>query len=90
MALGSVYRSIMQFVSVMQLILFGHCYLFSTILFSLALCAPCNACDEFSCLIPVLFLFQDNVAYFCYPFTLEMFFTQGDESEGTFPCCSEM
>ncbi|KAM9218643.1 tectonic-like complex member MKS1 isoform 3-T3 [Leptosomus discolor] len=24
----------------------------------------------------------DNVAYFCYPFTLEMFLTQGDESEG--------
>ncbi|XP_075296549.1 LOW QUALITY PROTEIN: tectonic-like complex member MKS1 [Opisthocomus hoazin] len=27
----------------------------------------------------------DNVAYFCYPFTLEMFFTQGDESEDTLP-----
>ncbi|XP_075627546.1 tectonic-like complex member MKS1 isoform X4 [Balearica regulorum gibbericeps] len=27
----------------------------------------------------------DNVAYFCYPFTLEMFFTQGDESEDSLP-----
>ncbi|KFV69556.1 Meckel syndrome type 1 protein, partial [Dryobates pubescens] len=27
----------------------------------------------------------DNVAYFCYLFTLEMFFTQGDESEGSLP-----
>uniref|UniRef100_A0A8C0BJI6 MKS transition zone complex subunit 1 n=1 Tax=Buteo japonicus TaxID=224669 RepID=A0A8C0BJI6_9AVES len=27
----------------------------------------------------------DNVAYFCYPFTLEMFFTQGDELEDSLP-----
>ncbi|XP_074869551.1 tectonic-like complex member MKS1 isoform X2 [Carettochelys insculpta] len=27
----------------------------------------------------------DNVAYFSYPFTLEMFFTQEDESEGSLP-----
>uniref|UniRef100_A0A8V1AKL2 MKS transition zone complex subunit 1 n=1 Tax=Gallus gallus TaxID=9031 RepID=A0A8V1AKL2_CHICK len=27
----------------------------------------------------------DNVAYFCYPFTLEMFFTQEDESEDCLP-----
>ncbi|XP_072738086.1 tectonic-like complex member MKS1 isoform X2 [Ciconia boyciana] len=27
----------------------------------------------------------DNVAYFCYPFTLEMFFTQGDEPEDSLP-----
>ncbi|KFO91837.1 Meckel syndrome type 1 protein, partial [Buceros rhinoceros silvestris] len=27
----------------------------------------------------------DNVAHFCYPFTLEMFFTQGDESEDSLP-----
>ncbi|XP_068010604.1 tectonic-like complex member MKS1 [Melanerpes formicivorus] len=27
----------------------------------------------------------ENVAYFCYLFTLEMFFTQGDESEGSLP-----
>ncbi|XP_051491292.1 tectonic-like complex member MKS1 isoform X2 [Apus apus] len=27
----------------------------------------------------------ENVAYFCYPFTLEMFFTQGDESEDSLP-----
>ncbi|KFQ00515.1 Meckel syndrome type 1 protein, partial [Leptosomus discolor] len=27
----------------------------------------------------------DNVAYFCYPFTLEMFLTQGDESEDSLP-----
>uniref|UniRef100_A0A674JGR4 MKS transition zone complex subunit 1 n=1 Tax=Terrapene triunguis TaxID=2587831 RepID=A0A674JGR4_9SAUR len=28
---------------------------------------------------------RDNVAYFSYPFTLEMFFTQEDESEGSLP-----
>ncbi|XP_067393772.1 tectonic-like complex member MKS1 isoform X2 [Emydura macquarii macquarii] len=28
---------------------------------------------------------MDNVAYFSYPFTLEMFFTQEDESEGCLP-----
>ncbi|XP_034608798.1 Meckel syndrome type 1 protein [Trachemys scripta elegans] len=28
---------------------------------------------------------KDNVAYFSYPFTLEMFFTQEDESEGSLP-----
>uniref|UniRef100_A0A8C0GZ44 MKS transition zone complex subunit 1 n=1 Tax=Chelonoidis abingdonii TaxID=106734 RepID=A0A8C0GZ44_CHEAB len=28
---------------------------------------------------------RDNVAYFSYPFTLEMFFTQEDESEGSVP-----
>ncbi|KFO74521.1 Meckel syndrome type 1 protein, partial [Cuculus canorus] len=28
---------------------------------------------------------SENVAYFCYPFTLEMFFTQGDEAEDTVP-----
>ncbi|NXT80717.1 MKS1 protein, partial [Zapornia atra] len=28
---------------------------------------------------------RDNVAYFCYPFTLDMFFTQGDESEDSLP-----
>ncbi|XP_068766077.1 tectonic-like complex member MKS1 isoform X2 [Struthio camelus] len=27
----------------------------------------------------------DNVAYFCYPFTLEVFFTQEDESEDSLP-----
>ncbi|NXY90456.1 MKS1 protein, partial [Alcedo cyanopectus] len=27
----------------------------------------------------------DNVAYFCYLFSLEMFFTQGDESEDSLP-----
>ncbi|NXP41560.1 MKS1 protein, partial [Leiothrix lutea] len=30
----------------------------------------------------------DNVAYFCYPFTVEMFYTQ--EDEGVFPCYSEI
>ncbi|XP_065429199.1 tectonic-like complex member MKS1 isoform X9 [Chrysemys picta bellii] len=28
---------------------------------------------------------KDNVAYFSYPFTLEMFFTQEDESQGSLP-----
>ncbi|KFP84784.1 Meckel syndrome type 1 protein, partial [Apaloderma vittatum] len=28
---------------------------------------------------------RDNVAHFCYPFTLDMFFTQGDESEDSLP-----
>uniref|UniRef100_A0A8C8RQR1 MKS transition zone complex subunit 1 n=1 Tax=Pelusios castaneus TaxID=367368 RepID=A0A8C8RQR1_9SAUR len=28
---------------------------------------------------------EDNVAFFSYPFTLEMFFTQEDESEGSLP-----
>ncbi|XP_054065617.1 tectonic-like complex member MKS1 isoform X2 [Rissa tridactyla] len=27
----------------------------------------------------------ENMAYFCYPFTLDMFFTQGDESEDSLP-----